>query len=195
MILTQLWPSVWTMSLTPATPCGSEPSLGKVWSEGVIYLLLSVNVCVCRLGLAYAGSWRADVMDVITPVLWDSASSFEVRLQRLLESFLKFHWLDYWRLLIFLQVVCLGALSCATIFVGSCHGDLTESILQIMMERDASDLGKTHARYLALGLALLYLGKQESVDATVEALKVVTEPLCTFASTLLEICAYAGQLF
>ena len=55
------------------------------------------------------------------------------------------------------QVVCLGALSCAMVAVGSCHGDLTESFLQIMMEREASDLGKTHIRYLALALALLYL--------------------------------------
>ena len=79
------------------------------------------------------------------------------------------------------------------VFVGTCHGDLTESILQIMMERDVGDLGKTSARYLALALAILYLGKQEAVDTTVEALKVVAEPLCTFASSLLEICAYAGQ--
>ena len=79
------------------------------------------------------------------------------------------------------------------IAVGSCHGDLTESFLQIMMERDASDLGKTHVRYLALALALLYLGKQEAAELTVEALKVIPEPLCSFATTLLDVCAYAGQ--
>ena len=90
------------------------------------------------------------------------------------------------------QVVCLGALSCAMIAVGSCHGDLTESYLQIMMERDAADLGKTHIRYLALALALLYLGKQEAADLTIEALKVIPEPLCSFATTLLDVCAYAG---
>ena len=91
------------------------------------------------------------------------------------------------------QVICLGALSCAMIFVGSCHGETSENILQIMMERNPEDLVKTPARYLALALALLYLGKQDAVDTTVEALKVLPEPFCTFASTLLEVCAYAGQ--
>ena len=91
-----------------------------------------------------------------------------------------------------MQVVCLGALSCALIAVGSCHGDLTESILQILMERDASDLAKTSVRFLTLALALLYLGKQEAVEATVAALKAVPDPLCSFAVALLETCAYAG---
>ena len=87
----------------------------------------------------------------------------------------------------------MAALSCSMIAVGTCNGDITENILQVMMERDPGDLSKTSARYLALALALLYLGKQEAVDTTVEALKVVPEPLCNFASTLLEICAYAGE--
>ncbi len=91
------------------------------------------------------------------------------------------------------QVVCLGALSSSLVAVGSCNGDLTESILQIMMERDPTDLAKTSVRYLTLALALLYLGKQEAVEATMAALKVVPEPLCSFATTLLETCAYAGE--
>ena len=91
-----------------------------------------------------------------------------------------------------LQAVCLGALSCALIAVGSCHGDLTENFLQLMMDRDSSELMNTHIRFLALALGLLYLGKQKAVEATMEALKAVSGPLTTFASTLLEICAYAG---
>ena len=62
-----------------------------------------------------------------------------------------------------------------------------------MIEREAADLTKTHIRFLALALALLHLGKQESMEATRAALSAVPEPLCSFATTLLEICAYAGQ--
>ena len=91
-----------------------------------------------------------------------------------------------------LQAVCLGALSCALIAVGSCHGDLTENFLQLMMDRESSELTNTHIRFLALALGLLYLGKQKAVEATMEALKAVSGPLSMFASTLLEICAYAG---
>ncbi len=90
-------------------------------------------------------------------------------------------------------MVCLGALSSALVAVGSCNGELTESYLQIMMERDPADLTKTSVRYLALALALLYLGKQDAVDATMLALKVIPEPLYSFAAALLETCAYAGE--
>lgn len=81
------------------------------------------------------------------------------------------------------------------IFVGTCHGETSENILQLMIERmkTPEDLVKTPARYLALALALLYLGKQDAVDTTVEALKVLPDPFGIFASTLLEICAYAGE--
>ena len=77
--------------------------------------------------------------------------------------------------------------------VGTCHEELIDRFHQIMVERDPSDLGKTHIRYLALALALLYLGKQEAAEVAVEALKVIPEPLCSFATTLLDVCAYAGQ--
>jgi 26S proteasome regulatory subunit N1 len=47
-------------------------------------------------------------------------------------------------------------------------------------------------RYLSLGLALLFIGQQENVDATLETLKVVPEEISKGAIVLVEICAYAG---
>ena len=88
--------------------------------------------------------------------------------------------------------MCVTALSCSFIAVGSCHGDLTSTFLQLMLERQAEDMSKTHVRFLALALALLYLGKQEAAEATMAALKAVPEPLSSFAVILLEVCAYAG---
>ena len=61
-----------------------------------------------------------------------------------------------------------------------------------MMERSEADLKDTYSRYLALGLALAYLGKQEAVDATLMALEVIAEPLKSMAQLLVEVCAYAG---
>ena len=52
----------------------------------------------------------------------------------------------------------------------------------------------TWNRFLSLGLALVYLGRQEGAGVAREALNVVAEPLKTFAITLLDICAYAGPL-
>lgn len=36
-------------------------------------------LCLCRLGLAYAGSNREDVLSLLLPVMGDSKSSMEVR--------------------------------------------------------------------------------------------------------------------
>jgi 26S proteasome regulatory subunit N1 len=44
------------------------------------------------------------------------------------------------------------------ISVSKCNGDVTSTILQTMMERSEAELKDTFARYLALGLALTYLG-------------------------------------
>lgn len=45
------------------------------------------------------------------------------------------------------------------IAVGSCNGDVTSTIIQTMMERSDADLKDTYGRFLALGLALAFLGK------------------------------------
>lgn len=58
----------------------------------------------------------------------------------------------------YLQVLGVAALACGLIAVGSCNGDVTSTILQTMMERSEIELKDTYARYLALGLALTYLG-------------------------------------
>ena len=45
------------------------------------------------------------------------------------------------------------------IVIGTCHSDLADTIISIMMNPDhESDLSTTHSRYLALALGLLYLG-------------------------------------
>ena len=53
-------------------------------------------------------------------------------------------------------------------------------------------MGSTWNRFLALGLALVHLGRQEEAGLAKEALNIVAEPLKTFAITLLDVCAYAG---
>ena len=39
----------------------------------------------------------------------------------------------------------------------------------------------------------MFIGKQEAAEATLEALKVVPQPLGKWASILVEVCAYAGK--
>eukprot|EP01114_Cavostelium_apophysatum_P002097 TRINITY_DN1182_c0_g1_i1.p1 TRINITY_DN1182_c0_g1~~TRINITY_DN1182_c0_g1_i1.p1 ORF type:complete len:361 (-),score=92.53 TRINITY_DN1182_c0_g1_i1:13-1095(-) len=60
------------------------------------------------------------------------------------------------------------------------------------MERDETSLNSTHARFLALGLGLVYLGKQETADVIIETLKSVTHVIGKYAALTVETCAYAG---
>jgi len=60
------------------------------------------------------------------------------------------------------------------------------------MEKSATDLKDCFAKYLPLGIGLCYLGKQDAAEATIAALEVIPEPFKQIATTLVEICAYAG---
>lgn len=88
---------------------------------------------LCSLGLAYAGSAREEVSDLLLPIVSDTTLSMELS--------------------------SLAALALGMVFVGTCHGDITSTILQTMMEREDSQLKDTWSRFMGLGLGLLYLGK------------------------------------
>jgi 26S proteasome regulatory subunit N1 len=122
--------------------------------------------CALGLGIAYCGSNRDDVIQLLIQQLQDPKSTME-------------------------EIGCC-ALALGLIAVGSCNGDVTTAILQILIEKSESNLKETHARFLALALGLCYLQKQDLVDTIIAALEVVPEPLRSFATILVEVCAYAG---
>lgn len=86
----------------------------------------------------------------------------------------------------------MAALSCGMIAVGSCDDEVTTVLLQTLMEKTETELKDPFAKFLALGLGLTYLGRQESIETVVAALEVAPEPFKSMACTLVEICAYAG---
>ncbi|XP_071853454.1 26S proteasome non-ATPase regulatory subunit 2-like [Apostichopus japonicus] len=143
-----------------------DPALALL-SDFVLHNNMSMRLgSILGLGLAYAGSNREDVISLILPALSDPKSTMEV--------------------------IGVTALSAGMITVGSCNGEVTSTILQTLMEKGASELKDTFARFLALGVGLTFLGKQEAVDATLATLDVLPEPFKLFAHTLVEVCAYAG---
>ncbi|CAG8592604.1 12843_t:CDS:10 [Funneliformis mosseae] len=121
---------------------------------------------IVGLGMAYSGSHREDVRDLLSPFISDTALNMEI--------------------------ASLAALSLGLVFVGSCDGDITSTILQTMMEREDTQLKETWGRFMGLGLALLYLGKQEAAEATLETLKAIEHPIGKQVGVLVEICSYAG---
>lgn len=123
---------------------------------------------IVGLGIAYSGAQKEEVYELLAPVIIDLSMTMEI--------------------------AALSALSLGLCFVGSCHGELTSSILQTMMERPEESLKDPFAKFMGLGLALLFLGKQEASDATLETLLVIEHPIAKQVTVLVEICAYAGLL-
>jgi 26S proteasome regulatory subunit N1 len=121
---------------------------------------------IMGLGLAYAGSNKEDLLDILLPIVMDSS-------------------LD-------MQLSSMAALSLGLVFVGSANSDVSEAIIQTLMESDEKRLKDKWARFMSLGLALLFLGQQEEVDVLVELLKAVEHPMAHATQVLAEACAWAG---
>lgn len=131
---------------------------------------ISIRVsAIIGIGIAYAGTHREDIMSLLLPKVEDTSISIEVS--------------------------AIAALALGFIFVGSGNGDVARTILQTMMERDTEQLNNKWSRYLGLGLALLYLGQQDSTDsadAIIETLKAIEHTLGKQTLVILESCLFAG---
>ena len=122
---------------------------------------------IMGLGLAYAGSNKEELLDVLLPLITDTSLE--------------------------MQLSAMAALSLGMIFVGSAQSDVLEAIIQTFMDEDRSkQLKDKWTRFMALGLALLYFGQQEEVDVIVETLKAIDHPMSKATQVLAEICAWAG---
>ncbi|XP_009622441.1 26S proteasome non-ATPase regulatory subunit 2 homolog A [Nicotiana tabacum] len=121
---------------------------------------------IMGLGLAYAGSQNEQIRSKLTPILGDSKAS--------------------------LDVLAFTAISLGLVYVGSCNEEIAQAVIFALMERSESELGEPFARLLPLGLGLLYLGKQESVEATAEVSKTFNEKIRKHCDMTLLSCAYAG---
>ncbi|KAI3653682.1 hypothetical protein MP228_001629 [Amoeboaphelidium protococcarum] len=121
---------------------------------------------IVGLGFAYVGTAREDLMDLLSSIVSDTTLSVE------LSAF--------------------AALSLSLIFVGTCNGDLTSTILQTLMERDEESLKSHLSKLFIVSLGLLYIGKQDAADATMETLKAIDHPISKQAQVFVDACAYAG---
>ncbi|KAK6134922.1 hypothetical protein DH2020_031342 [Rehmannia glutinosa] len=121
---------------------------------------------IMGLGLAYAGSREVQVRSLLMPILADGKSP--------------------------LDVIAFTAVSLGLVYVGSCNEDVAQAIIFALMDRSESELADPLARFLSLGLGLLYLGKQESVEATAEVSKTFNEKIRKHCDMTLLSCAYAG---
>lgn len=131
---------------------------------------------ILGLGLAYVGSNRATVLELLCSV-FNQAATVTAGKTTVGAS---------------VEVMAMTALAIGMIGVGSCNPEMTEVLIQNIMERSELELKDTYARFLPLGLGLLYLGRQEAAEAVMATLEVIADPFRTMAQTMVEICAYAG---
>jgi 26S proteasome regulatory subunit N1 len=85
------------------------------------------------LGIAYAGSAREDVMELLLPVIESSDGGPTTMME-----------------------VSLAGLALGLVFVGKCDDSVGGTIVQRLMEATDEELNHSHARFLCLGLALLF---------------------------------------
>ncbi|XP_076907209.1 26S proteasome non-ATPase regulatory subunit 2 homolog A-like [Bidens hawaiensis] len=118
------------------------------------------------LGLAYAGTQNEQIRDKLTPILGDPKAP--------------------------LDVIAFTAIALGLVYVGSCNEEVAQALIFALMDRSESELGEPLVRLLPLGLGLLYLGKQDSVEATAEVSKTFNEKIRKYCDMILLSCAYAG---
>ncbi|CAH8446360.1 unnamed protein product [Schistosoma turkestanicum] len=126
------------------------------------------RAAIIGLGVAYAGSMKAEAISTLTPVILDINTA-------------KF------------QHACLAALSAGLIAVGSLDGTVTSTIIQSLLERPASHWSNVFSKFMALGLGLTCLGRQEEVEVILASLEAVSEPMKSMAHMICDFCAYAGS--
>lgn len=137
--------------------------------EGSSHIMKCTSIT--GLGIAYAGTNREDVLEVLLPVIEGGSDGGPSG----------FH------------EVCLAGLALGMTFVGSCDDAVGGALVQRLMEATDDELDHSHARFLCLGLALLFLGQMEKAEAMIEALRTIEHKIHKFAVVVLETCAYAGS--
>jgi len=148
----------------------ADPALALL-SEHVESDVHIMKCAACTgLGIAYAGSAREDVADLLIPVVESSEGGDNGMME-----------------------VCLAGLALGMVYVGKCDENVGGTIVQRLMEATEEELAHSHARFLCLGLGLLFLGQMEKADAMLEALRTVDHKISKYAAIMLESCAYAGS--
>ncbi|WOL06849.1 26S proteasome non-ATPase regulatory subunit [Canna indica] len=121
---------------------------------------------ILGLGIAYAGSQKDELRIRLSLILGDPKTP--------------------------LEVLVFSAISLGLVYVGSCNEEIAQSIILALMERADTEPGEPLTRLLIVALGLLYLGKQDSVEATAEVSKTFNDKIRKYADVTLLSLAYAG---
>lgn len=122
---------------------------------------------IMGLGLSYAGTDKEELLELLLPIVEDTS-------------------LD-------MQLSAMAALSLGLTFVGSSNDRVSEAIITTLLDEERQKYLKDKwTRFMSLGLALLFFGRQEEVEVILETLKAIDHPMAKPAAVLAEVCAWAG---
>ncbi|KAI1337399.1 armadillo-type protein [Xylariaceae sp. FL0016] len=153
--------------MTSGVRIDSDPALALLGDKLTHDTPLIRNASIMGLGISYAGSQKEDLIEILLPIVTDSSQD--------------------------MQTSAMAALSCGIVFVGSGNPEVSEAFITLLLDEERrSQLTDKWTRFLALGLGLLFFGRQEEVDVILETLKAVDHPMARSTSVLAEICAWAG---
>ena len=124
------------------------------------------SAAILGLGIAFAGSKNEEVLGLLLPIVNDDTLPLETS--------------------------TMACLALSHIFVGTSHGDISDGILDVMLERPIADLKSEWVRFLALSLGILYLQQGEKIEDVLEVLLAVKHPMVPAIEVFIEACAYAG---
>jgi len=121
---------------------------------------------ICGLGIAYAGTSRDEIKDHLLPIISSEASITEI-------SF--------------------AMLALGLVFTGACDEDIAAAAIEKLMLMSEDDHNHTMSRFLCVGLGLLFLGRMELAEGTLEAIRTVELKRGKYADITVQTCAYAGS--
>jgi 26S proteasome regulatory subunit N1 len=117
--------------------------------------------------MAYAGSGREDVLEMLNPLVVDTSLSVELS--------------------------ALAALSLGLVFSGTGNDDVCGSIIQAFLDRTGTDLSDSAADFLCLALGLLFMGRGDMCETVLETLNVVEHAVVKRCAIIVEAFAHAGS--
>jgi 26S proteasome regulatory subunit N1 len=119
------------------------------------------------LGVSYAGSCNEDVLELLVPVIVDGANP--------------------------IGVVSMAILALGLVFAGSANHDVFGSCMEALVDRDNTpDLEAPVARLSCIGMALLYLGTQNT-EMALEITAALQHPLRQYLLSTVDTFAAAGS--
>ena len=92
-----------------------------------------------------------------------------------------------------IETASLAALALGHIFVGTGNPDIAEMIVLNLLERPTEEMSSSWAKFMCLGLGLLFLGMGDNVDDAIEVISAMDHPMATSIETLIMVCAFAGS--